>query len=154
MSGDARYHHALTICCRHAKRLRWALAQLSPHLPFDDHTIDCLSDVELAVVDQLLARFGQLQDTMGRSLFPAMLELTKEPVVLVTFIDQLHRLEKLGAIASADSWLELRELRNALTHEYPDEPSLQAATLNKTVQAAATLLAVLNRSEKYAEKYL
>ncbi|MDX8413401.1 MAG: hypothetical protein R8J85_04870 [Mariprofundales bacterium] len=154
MSANERYHHTLAICLRHAKRLRWALAQLSPQLPFDEHKIDRLSDVEFAVVDQLLARFGQLQDTMGKSLFPAILELTKEQGELVAFIDQLHRLEKLGAVTSADAWLELRALRNALTHEYPDEPSLQAAMLNKTVEAAVTLLAVLDCGEKYAKKYL
>jgi len=148
------YCQALDICLRHVKRLRWALSQLALQSPFDANKIAHLTDTDLAVVDQLLSRFGQLQHAMSRFLFPAILELTKEQGELVAFIDQLHRLEKLGAIASADSWLELRELRNALTHEYPDEPSLQAATLNKTVQAAATLLAVLNRGEKYAKKYL
>ena len=80
---------------------------------------------------------------MGEKLFPAVLELTKEQGNLVAFVDKLHRLEKIGAINSADNWLLLREMRNAFSHEYPDELALQAAIINKAYQLAAELILTL-----------
>ena len=75
--------------------------------------------MEIAVLDQFSTRFGKLQDAMGAKLFPAVLELTKEQGELKAFIDKLNRLEKIGAIQSADDWLLLREVRNTFSHDYP-----------------------------------
>ncbi len=57
---------------------------------------------------------------MGAKLFPAALEITKEPGDLKAFIDKLYRLEKIGAITSAEDWLLMREARNTFSHDYPD----------------------------------
>ncbi len=38
----------------------------------------------------------------------------------MSLIDVLHRLEKLELLKSCDTWIDYRKLRNALTHEYPD----------------------------------
>ena len=113
-----------------------------------------LTDVELAIVDQFTTRFGKLQDTMGVKLFPAVLELTKEPGDLKTFIDKLYRLEKIGAIDSADDWLLMREIRNAFSHEYPDDPELQAELLNKAFELVAQLLNVLNKINEFITHYI
>ncbi|GAA3535883.1 hypothetical protein [Zobellella aerophila] len=56
---------------------------------------------------------------MGAKLLPGILELTKEQGALATFIDKLNRLEKIGALSSAEQWLELREMRNQFAHDYP-----------------------------------
>ncbi len=130
----------LKLCHRHADRLQWAMQQLQPHLPFTKDTLQQLSDVELAILDQFSTRFGKLQDLMGAQLFPAVLELTKEQGNLKAFIDKLYRLEKIGAIDSADDWLLMREIRNAFSHDYPDDPELQAELLNKAFELAARLL--------------
>ena len=130
----------LKLCHRHADRLQWAMQQLQPHLPFTKDTLQQLSDVELAILDQFSTRFGKLQDLMGTQLFPAVLELTKEQGNLKAFIDKLYRLEKIGAIDSADDWLLMREIRNAFSHDYPDDPELQAELLNKAFELAARLL--------------
>ncbi|MDQ6951503.1 MAG: hypothetical protein Q9M26_07540 [Mariprofundales bacterium] len=148
-----RYGAALEICQQHAKRLRWAMEQMQPKQPFTVATLNNLTDMELAVVDQLLTRFAKLQDTMGASLFPAVLELTKEQGDLHAFIDKLHRLEKIGAIDSSDGWLLLREMRNSYAHEYPDDPVLQAAQMNKFLTLAASLLTTFKRVEKFANRY-
>ncbi len=119
------YNEILKICQRHTDRMRWSMKQIQPHIPFTANTLNDLSDMELAVLDQFSTRFSKLQDTMGEKLFPAVLELTKEQGNLLTFVDRLHRLEKIGAIPSADDWLLLREMRNAFSHEYPDDLALQ-----------------------------
>jgi len=85
-------------CDRHADRLHWAMTQLQSHIPFSEHTLKNINDIELAILDQFSTRFGKLQDLMGAKLFPVVLEITKEPGELKAFIDKLYRLEKIGAI--------------------------------------------------------
>jgi len=153
MSAE-RYCETLKVCQRHADRLVWAMDQLRSHLPFTAGTLDDLSDMDLAILDQFITRFAKLQDAMGAKLFPAVLDLTKEPGEVATFIDKLHRLEKIGAIASADDWLLLREMRNAFSHEYPDDPELQAAALNKATRLADRLLSTLEGIKKFSSHYL
>ncbi|MEI7841277.1 MAG: hypothetical protein WCJ11_12335, partial [Methylococcaceae bacterium] len=126
----------LKICERHADRLNWAMTELQPHFPLSATSLGDLTDLEIAVLDQFSTRFGKLQDAMGAKLFPAILELTKEQGELKAFIDKLNRLEKIGAIQSADDWLLLREVRNAFSHDYPDDLELQASVLNQAYQLA------------------
>jgi hypothetical protein len=150
---NVAYRASLEICKRHADRLAWAMSQLAYKFPLSAEAIRILSDTELAVLDQFSARFAKLQDAMGAKLFPAILELTKEQGYYPAFLDKLNRLEKIGAIASADKWLILREMRNEFSHDYPDDPELQAATLNKAYNLASDLLGVLNEVEAFASHY-
>ncbi len=148
-----RYAAALDICKRHAARLRWAMDHLRSRFPLTFETLAALDDTEIAILDQFTTRFAKLQDAMGANLFPAVLELTKEQGGLEAFLDKLHRLEKIGAIPSAEQWLLLREMRNQLAHDYPDDPVIQSASLNKVHALAKDLLAVLNHIELFAKKY-
>ena len=143
----------LIICGRHAERLKWAMTELQVHLPFSVTKLAQLTDVELAILDQFSTRFGKLQDLMGAKLFPEVLELTKEPGDLRAFIDKLYRLEKIGAIPSADEWLLMREVRNTFSHDYPDDPELQAEMLNKAYELAARLLDILNTVSAFILPY-
>jgi len=148
------YQAALEVCKRHADRMAWAMSQLSNKFPLTADALGALSNTELAVLDQFSTRFAKLQDAMGAKLFPAVLELTKEPGQLTVFIDKLNRLEKLGAIESVDQWLKLREMRNEFSHDYPDDLELQSATLNKAYKLASELLAVMRRIETFASNYV
>lgn len=143
----------LHICDRHADRLAWAMSVLHPHFPLSAQSLNVLSDVEIAVLDQFSTRFGKLQDAMGAKLFPAVLELTKEQGELKAFIDKLNRLEKIGAIASAEEWLLLREVRNAFSHDYPDDLALQATVLNQSYALAAQLLSIYEDIKVFIEPY-
>jgi len=109
--------------------------------------------MEFAILDQFTTRFAKLQDIMGMKLFPAVLELTKEQGELEAFVDKLNRLEKIGAIASVHDWLLLREMRNAFSHEYPDDPEIQAAIMNKAFVLAAELIASLKKIETFAARF-
>ena len=143
----------LKICDRHADRLNWSMTQLQNRMPFTEYTLKHLNDVELAILDQFSTRFGKLQDLMEAKLFPAVFEITKEPGELKAFIDKLYRLEKIGAIASADDWLLMREARNTFSHDYPDDQELQAALLNKLFELATQLLAVLSGIKTFIKPY-
>jgi hypothetical protein len=92
--------------------------------------------VDLAFCYHFLSRYSKLQDLMGTKLLPAVLELTYEEGELRSFIDKLNRLEKIGAISSASEWLELREMREQLAQDYPDDHEIQSSLLNKAYKNA------------------
>lgn len=150
----ASIKETLIICDRHADRLRWAVDQLQCHFPFDEDKLNQLNDMEIAVLDQFATRFGKLQDVMGAKLFPAILELTKEPGELKVFIDKLNRLEKIGAIPSTEDWLLMREVRNTFLHDYPDDPQVQAEMLNKAIELTGQLFGVLHSVKDFIRPYL
>ena len=141
------------ICQRHSDRLSWSISYLSKYYPFSADTLEELDDTELAILDQFSTRYSKLQDLMGAKLFPAILELVKEQGDLNTFLDKVNRLEKIGAIPSADHWLLMREMRNAFSHEYPDDTELQSATINKAIILARDLLAVLVGLDDFCSRY-
>jgi hypothetical protein len=147
------FNGIVEICQTHANRLCWAMGQLKVKKPFTAHTIQHLSDNDMAIFDQFIARFSKLQDLMGAKLLPSVIELTHEEGELTTFIDKLNRLEKMGAIASTDEWLKLREMRNQFSHDYPDDPDIQASLLNKSFGMAEQLLAALDLVVLFSKKY-
>lgn len=67
-------------------------------------------------IDAFVGRFGRLQDTLGDKLLPHLLALLQEPPR--AFIDNLDKAERLGWIDSANAWVEARQLRNRMVHEY------------------------------------
>jgi hypothetical protein len=151
---NTAYQAALEVCIRHADRLTWAMTRLRAKFPLSASTMQDLEDTELAVLDQFSTRFSKLQDAMGAKLFPAVLELTKEQGELSALLDKLYRLEKMGAISSLEHWLLLREMRNEFSDDYPDDPVIQSAILNKAYNLAGDLLSALNQIEAFAAKYL
>ena len=151
---DSSYEAARKICNTHAERLRWAMVTLQQQRPLTPTKIAALTPLELAVCDQFIARFTKLQDTMGAKLFPAILELTREPGDLAVSIDKLNRLEKIGAIPSTEQWLRLREMRNQLAYDYPDDPEIQASLLNKALERAEEILQILEAVTRYADRYV
>lgn len=140
-------------CEIHAARLRWSMEQLSSKQPFSPEQLSQLSDIDLAIFDQFIVRFSKLQDLMGAKLLPGIIELTYEEGELNTFIDKLHRLEKIGALESVEQWLKLREMRYQFAHDYPDEPEIQAALLRKAFVMAEQLLNCLAHATSFASRY-
>jgi uncharacterized protein with HEPN domain len=63
-------------------------------------------------------RFSEFQEHMGKTMKAVAVEEEKpsEPFTAV-----LLYMEKLGCLESVDRWKEIRELRNAVNHEYEDD---------------------------------
>jgi hypothetical protein len=143
----------LTQCEIHQRRMLWAMQTLAEKFPLSAATLRTLDDATIAVLDQFTTRFAKLQDAIGAKLLPAVLELTKEPGDFDAYLDKLDRLEKIGALPSVDEWLELREMRNAFAHDYPEDSALQAATLNRAFAVANRLVDILHHVANYASRY-
>jgi len=70
--------------------------------------------------DTFIYRFSKIQDYMGEKLFPATLDILGDYKYSMSFKDILNKLERLELIQSVQQWMSFREIRNTLTHEYPD----------------------------------
>ena len=131
----------------------WAKRALQAVLPLNAERLRKLDDEQVAIIDQFIGRFAKLQDAMGSKLLPLVLELTKEQGDLEAYLDKLNRLEKIGALPSVDEWLELREMRNAFAHDYPEDSELQAAILNRAFSAADRMVEILRHVEQFSTRY-
>ncbi len=142
---------ALAECALHAAVLADARALLpASFVPSD---VPALGADIRRLLDQLAFRFMKLQDSLGDKVLPGLLAASLDPLPDdVPFVQKLHRLERLGAVPSVERWKFLREVRNALAHEYPDHPELQAAAWTRLLQAADDLLAAWRAAEGAASR--
>lgn len=105
---------------------------------------DPVSPDQLARLDQFVFRYIKLQDLLGAKLFPALLSLLQEPLEEAPFVDKLARLEELQ-IVRMERWSELREIRNDLTHDYPEQIKLRNIVLKKAFESVEELEHILRR---------
>jgi hypothetical protein len=134
----------------HRQRLESAMTRLKPYFPISAQKIAELITDELAMFELYTSRFCKLQDLMGSQLLTLVLEAAKEPVEQMSMIDKINKLEKLRAIENAETWKKLRDIRNHLSHEYPDDPEITAVYLNEAYAMGTTLIDCLKRLEMFA----
>jgi hypothetical protein len=119
---------------KHFLRLNKAAEKIKSLIPLDKDSYLNLKDDEIAYLDQFIFRFSKLQDTLGNKLFKTVLIYLGEDLTTKSFIDTFNRLEQLGIIENYDLWMELRELRNELAHDYEDDPIETSEKINKIFQ--------------------
>ena len=66
-----------------------------------------------------MKRFSSLQDYLGAKVFPLLLEIAGIGSSRMSEI--LYEIERERIIDSLENWIELREVRNELEHDYPEE---------------------------------
>lgn len=82
---------------------------------------DLFEDFEkIKTIDTFIYRFIKLQDMMGDKLFKIFLDEIGEYKDNMSLLDVLDKLEKFEIINDSYEWMEYRNLRNKLTHEYPN----------------------------------
>lgn len=136
---------ALRECAKHLQYMNSALQGLAVFRPLTRGRYETLGNAEIKDLDQFILRFTKLQDAVGSRLFAAVLSVMQEPYQDWPMIDRLNRLEKLGFLESAADWETIREARNKLAHEYPDDPEKNAETLNLSFDAATRLENVIQK---------
>jgi len=92
-------------------------------------------DEKVKTIDAFLFRFIKIQDLIGNKLFREVLDSLGEYQDSMSMLDVLDRMEKLQLIVSADQWLDFRNLRNLLTHEYPDNKAEIIEGIKTAMQA-------------------
>ena len=135
---EARLASAAWECGRHQAALDEALTEW--HAGPTPSSAQLEADPALRrLTDQILYRFTKLQDAMGDRLIPATLGWLQEPHEDWPMRDRLDRLEKLGYL-DVDTWLQWRDVRNRLAHEYPGAADLRYAAVLATMAAAGAML--------------
>ena len=71
-----------------------------------------------AVLDAYLKRFASLQDYLGAKVFRSLLD---NAGIRYTRMSKVLTLIEKEEIISLDRWIEFRNVRNELEHDYPDE---------------------------------
>jgi hypothetical protein len=107
------------------------------------------NDLHSEMLDAFVSRYGRLQDTLGDKLLPAMLRGSLEKTG--SQLDNLLRAEKLGWIESTQIWIEMRELRNRLVHEYIESPGNLLSALQQALKWVTILIETQDRMANYVK---
>lgn len=123
-----------------------ALSQIAR--PLTENQLKQASPELIRLLDQFVLRFTKLQDTLGAHVLRQFAtQILLEPVEETAFIEVLNLLERRGYLM-ADQWALQRSTRNALTHEYPDDPLRQALALTAAQAAASQLVEWLQKIQE------
>ena len=113
LPAGAKLDAAMAECALHAHVLGEAAAALPAG--FTAETAVAVDADLRRWLDQAAYRFMKLQDSLGEKVLPGLLAATLDPLPPeATFAERLQRLERLGAVPSAQGWRLLREVRNSL----------------------------------------
>jgi hypothetical protein len=133
-----------------ASRLQAHRADLTGLLPLAPEQLATLGHPQLTQIEAMLKKVEQMIDGF-RPAFRTLLRLLGEPAMAnAAQLQVLDRLEGLGVVASAERFLDLIDLRNALTHEYPNDAVRQARAINAAWSAIDELEAALERLQAFA----
>ena len=140
----ARFLHTLEIVAKEGKHLSYSWSSLFNQPINVEWIIGLEQNPGCAVqMEAFVSRFGRMQDTMADKLFPRWLLALAE--VPGSQIETLNRAERLGVLTSTERWLEARNLRNRLVHEYMSEPAKFVEDLLLAKEYSLMLLETFNR---------
>jgi len=103
----------------------------------------------IKTLDSFIYRFSKIQDYMGEKLFPAVLDMLGEYKSSLSFKDILNKLERLEIIPSANKWMNYREIRNTLTHEYPDKENELIEGIKLALSAYQEIKTIYNKIKQH-----
>lgn len=86
---------------------------------YDQFFFNTLKPEKRAILDAYLKRFASIQDFLGAKIFSPLLEIAG--INNTKMSEVLSNIEKENIIDSLENWIELREVRNELEHDYPEE---------------------------------
>ena len=136
----------------HLQRMRAYLTfsrdQTAPLMPIVDWTL--LTPEHHQILAAFRVRFSDFQEHLGKAMRAIAIEEEQrtEPFTAI-----LLYMEKLGIIDSAERWKEIRELRNAINHEYEDDTARLGSFFAALVQSVPELLAWHDRLDDFCRRH-
>ncbi len=110
-----------------------------------------ISPKDRAIFDAYIKRFSSIQDFLGAKIFPLLIEISGIGSVKMTEV--LYHMEREEVIDSIDNWIELREIRNELEHDYPDEREEALDDLKFCINSFSLLESYCFNAKKFAQRY-
>lgn len=95
-----------------------------------------LSQEQHEVLAAFRVRFSEFQEHLGKTMRAVAIE---EEVDAERFGTVLAFMEKMGVLESAERWKLIRELRNAVNHEYEEDPDRLTQFFTEIVKATPEL---------------
>ena len=117
-------------CDKHLQRIEEAYSDVKEIIPLSVEKYKILSKEEVQAIDQYLYRFSKLQDTLGQRIFRLVYKIYEPFEENIPFLDLLNKLEKLGFLENTKEWINLRDKRNQIAHQYDDEPYEMTQAIN------------------------
>jgi len=101
---------------------------------------------DLESFDSLTSKFGRTSDILTQKVLRTVWMLLHEP--FVPFIDFMNHAEKIRLVKSAEKLIEIRDLRNQITHQYIPE------AINELVPEVIELSAALIDNINFTKEFL
>jgi len=117
---------------------------------FSSEAFSSLSTEQKAVLEAYLKRFSSLQDFLGAKVFKSLLDISG---ISYTKMSEVLILIEKEEIIDLDTWIALRNLRNNLEHDYPDELDDALADLNDCIDYFDYMNEVVTKVFVFAERY-
>ena len=125
------------------------------YLELKNHKIDELFFADYGnqrIINSFLFNFIKIQDKIGAKLFKKVLYSQKEiDDESLPMKDVLNLLEKLKILDHSDNWERLREIRNALTHEYPFDIIERIENIKLAMDGYDTLTAIYQKLKIFCQ---
>lgn len=103
------------------------------------------------IVNSFLFNYSKIQDKIGAKLFREVLYAQKEiESKNMLMKDILNLLEKIGVLNSANEWERVREIRNALAHEYPFSVDERIENLQLAMEGYGLIKEVYRKLKEFA----
>jgi len=119
---------------------------------FESHVYVDLMTEQKAVLDAYLKRFSSIQDFLGAKVFPLMLDVAGLSITKMSEV--LSEVEREGIIDSISNWIELRDVKNELEHDYPDELEDALEDLKFCVECFYKIESYYKNSVDFAMRYV
>jgi len=133
---------------RMAAYLVWSHGQIKVFVPISDWT--SLSPEQHETLAAFRLRFSEFQEQIGKTMRAVAIE---EEEIHEPFGAVLSFMEKLGILDSTMHWKLIRELRNAINHEYEENPERLSEFFSQLAAETAMLMGYAERLIAYCEKH-
>ncbi len=120
------------------------------HFDFSVEHFMHLTVSEKAVLEAYLKRFSSLQDFLGAKVFRSLLDVSG---ISYTKMSEVLILMEKEEIIDLDMWIEFRNIRNNLEHDYPDELEDALLDLKYCLNHFGYLKGVVEKVFAFAGKY-
>ncbi|MEA3290344.1 MAG: hypothetical protein U9Q04_09230 [Campylobacterota bacterium] len=118
---------------------------------YDQFIFNTLKPEKRAILDAYLKRFASIQDFLGAKIFSLLLEIAG--INNTKMSEVLSNIEKENIIDSLENWIELREVRNELEHDYPEELEEALNDLKYCIDSFEQLESYYLNSLNFFKKY-
>jgi predicted ABC-class ATPase len=119
---------------------------------YDLWNFNTLKVEERAYLDAYLKRFASLQDFLGAKVFPLLLDVAG--IKSDKMSEVLYYIEREEIIDNFEQWIDLREARNELEHDYPEELKEALSDLKFCIDGFELLETIYFNSIEFAKRYI